>query len=114
MIEKLVAMLFLNLSKHNGKYELGKTLRDGGLIKIKISRNVENNTTVAIKKIDKVLNHRKDMIEKIKRQISTMKLVNHPNVLQLLDVMANETKIYLMIKHVPSGKLLNKIKMGKK
>ncbi|KAH7434669.1 hypothetical protein KP509_06G029500 [Ceratopteris richardii] len=45
----------------------------------------------------------------IKREISTMKLVKHPNIVQLLEVMASKTKIYFVMEYVTGGELFNKI-----
>ncbi|MCL7030707.1 hypothetical protein MKW94_030132, partial [Papaver nudicaule] len=45
----------------------------------------------------------------IKREISTMKLIKHPNVVQLHEVMASKTKIYLVLEFVNGGELFDKI-----
>jgi serine/threonine protein kinase len=45
----------------------------------------------------------------IKREISTMKLVKHPNVVQLLEVIASKTKIYIVLEYVTGGELFDKI-----
>ncbi|KAL5647635.1 hypothetical protein ACJX0J_041990, partial [Zea mays] len=45
----------------------------------------------------------------IKREILTMKLIKHPNVVQLHEVMASRTKIYMVLEFVDGGKLFDKI-----
>lgn len=69
-----------------GKYEMGKTLGEGTFAKVKVARHIETGMSVAIKILDKekILKHK--MVEQIKREISTMKLVKHPYVVQLLEV----------------------------
>jgi serine/threonine protein kinase len=69
-----------------GKYEIGKTLGEGTFAKVKYGKHVETGVSVAIKIIDKdkILKHK--MVEQIKREISTMKLVKHPNIVQILEV----------------------------
>jgi serine/threonine protein kinase len=69
-----------------GKYEIGKLLGEGTFAKVKLAKNKETGESVAIKVIDKekILKHK--MVEQIKREISTMKLVKHPNIVQLLEV----------------------------
>uniref|UniRef100_A0A9I9CN44 non-specific serine/threonine protein kinase n=1 Tax=Cucumis melo TaxID=3656 RepID=A0A9I9CN44_CUCME len=86
-----------------GKYELGKTLGEGTFAKVKFAKNVENGDYVAIKILDreKVLRHR--MVEQIKREISTLKVVKHPNV------MASKSKIYIVLEYVDGGELFDKI-----
>ncbi|KAK1297128.1 CBL-interacting protein kinase 9 [Acorus calamus] len=49
------------------------------------------------------------MVEQIKREISTMKLIKHPNVVNLYEVMASKTKIYMVIEFVDGGELFDKI-----
>ncbi|KAL0309398.1 UNVERIFIED_CONTAM: CBL-interacting serine/threonine-protein kinase [Sesamum radiatum] len=96
-----------------GKYELGRTLGEGSFAKVKFAR-ITTGDCVAIKVIDRdrVLHHR--MVEQIKREISTMKMIKHPNVLNLYEVMASRTKIYIVLEYVEGGELFDKIaKYGK-
>ncbi|KAJ6372657.1 hypothetical protein OIU76_027052 [Salix suchowensis] len=92
-----------------GKYELGRTLGEGTFAKVKFARNVETKENVAIKILDKenVLKHK--MIGQIKREISTMKLIRHPNVVRMYEVMASKTKIYIVLQLVTGGELFDKI-----
>ncbi|PIA30173.1 hypothetical protein AQUCO_05700105v1 [Aquilegia coerulea] len=92
-----------------GKYELGRTLGEGSFAKVKFARNVENGENFAIKILDKekLLKHK--MIGQIKREISTMKLIRHPNVIRMYEVMASKTKIYIVLEFVTGGELFDKI-----
>eukprot|EP00262_Sarcandra_glabra_P005632 TRINITY_DN17372_c0_g1_i1.p1 TRINITY_DN17372_c0_g1~~TRINITY_DN17372_c0_g1_i1.p1 ORF type:complete len:444 (+),score=80.00 TRINITY_DN17372_c0_g1_i1:560-1891(+) len=92
-----------------GKYELGRTLGEGTFAKVKFARNIETGENVAIKILDKekILKHK--MIGQIKREISTMKLIKHPNVIQMHEVMASKTKIYIVLEFVTGGELFDKI-----
>ncbi|KAG6543106.1 hypothetical protein Mapa_015355 [Marchantia paleacea] len=92
-----------------GKYELGRTLGEGTFAKVKFAKNTETGESVAIKVLDKekILKHK--MVEQIKREISTMKLVKHPNIVQLLEVLASKTKIYIVLEFVTGGELFDKI-----
>ncbi|KAG8385254.1 hypothetical protein BUALT_Bualt03G0022900 [Buddleja alternifolia] len=92
-----------------GRYELGRTLGEGTFAKVKFARNVETGENVAIKILDKekVLKHK--MIGQIKREISTMKLIRHPNVIRMFEVMASKTKIYIVMEFVTGGELFDKI-----
>ncbi|XP_048330841.2 CBL-interacting serine/threonine-protein kinase 23 isoform X3 [Ziziphus jujuba] len=75
-----------------GKYELGRTLGEGNFAKVKFARNVETNDNVAIKILDKdkLLKHK--MIGQIKREISTMKLIRHPNVIRMYEASKGRLK----------------------
>ncbi|KAK4488145.1 hypothetical protein RD792_003887 [Penstemon davidsonii] len=92
-----------------GRYELGRTLGEGTFAKVKFARNVETGENVAIKILDKekVLKHK--MIGQIKREISTMKLIRHPHVIRMFEVMASKTKIYIVMEFVTGGELFDKI-----
>ncbi|XP_022146606.1 CBL-interacting serine/threonine-protein kinase 23 [Momordica charantia] len=92
-----------------GRYELGRTLGEGSFAKVKFARNCETGENVAIKIIekDKILKHK--MIGQIKREISTMKLIRHPNVIRMYEVMASKTKIYIVLEFVTGGELFDKI-----
>ncbi|KAE8708839.1 CBL-interacting serine/threonine-protein kinase 9 [Hibiscus syriacus] len=94
---------------HVGKYVFGKTLGEGSFAKVKFARNIETEENVAIKIVDKekVLKHK--MIGQIKREISTMKLIRHPNVIRMYEVMASKTKIYIVLEFITGGELFNKI-----
>lgn len=88
---------------------MGKTLGEGSFAKVKYARNFETCESVAIKVLDRdqVLRHK--MVEQIKREISTMKVIKHPNVVQLFEVMASKTKIYIVLEFVDGGELFDKI-----
>nr|DAD33916.1 TPA_asm: hypothetical protein HUJ06_012767 [Nelumbo nucifera] len=92
-----------------GKYELGRTLGEGTFAKVKFAHNVDTGENFAIKILDKekVLKHK--MIGQIKREISTMKLIRHPNVTRMYEVMASKTKIYIVLEFVNGGELFDKI-----
>ncbi|KAM3261903.1 hypothetical protein ACQJBY_052542 [Aegilops geniculata] len=92
-----------------GPYELGKTVGEGSFAKVKIAKDTRNAATCAIKVLDRnhVLRHK--MVEQIKREIATMKLIRHPNVVQLHEVMASKSKIYMVLEFVEGGELFDKI-----
>ncbi|KAK3121813.1 hypothetical protein QOZ80_8BG0661250 [Eleusine coracana subsp. coracana] len=49
------------------------------------------------------------MMEQIKREIAVMKRVSHPNIVELHEVMATRTKIYLALELVRGGELFARI-----
>lgn len=92
-----------------GKYEMGKTIGEGSFAKVKLAKNVENGEFVAIKILDRnhVLRH--NMMDQLKREISAMKMINHPNVIKIFEVMASKTKIYIVLELVNGGELFDQI-----
>lgn len=92
-----------------GKYEFGRVLGEGKFSKVKFARNVENGESVAIKIMDKDTLLEQNMVQQIKREISVMNLIKHPNVVQLHEVMASKKRIYIVLEFVMGGDLYNKI-----
>ncbi|KAH0711032.1 hypothetical protein KY284_012459 [Solanum tuberosum] len=92
-----------------GKYEVGRTIGEGTFAKVKFARNTETGENVAIKVLAKstILKHR--MVEQIKREISIMKIVRHPCIVRLHEVLASQTKIYIIQEFVTGGELFDKI-----
>jgi len=95
------------------RYELGKLLGQGTFAKVYHGRNLKNSMSVAIKVIDKEKVLKVGMIEQIKREISVMRLIRHPHVVELYEVMASKTKIYVVMEYVKGGELFNKVSKGK-
>ncbi|KAM6582521.1 hypothetical protein CsatB_009523 [Cannabis sativa] len=95
------------------KYDVGKLLGQGNFGKVYHGRNLETGQSVAIKVIDKEKIMKVGMIEQTKREISVMRLVKHPNVVEFYEVMATKTKIYFVMEYVKGGELFNKISKGK-
>ncbi|KAJ8624510.1 hypothetical protein MRB53_033040 [Persea americana] len=95
------------------RFELGRLLGQGTFAKVYHARNLKSSQSVAIKVIDKEKVLKVGMIDQIKREISTMRLASHPNVVQLYEVMATKTKIYFVLEYVKGGELFNKVAKGK-
>ncbi|KAL2238539.1 UNVERIFIED_CONTAM: CBL-interacting serine/threonine-protein kinase 3 [Sesamum indicum] len=97
------------IKRRIGKYEVGRTIGEGTFAKVKFARNSETGEAVAVKILDKdkVLKHK--MAEQIKREIATMKLIKHPNVVRIYEVMASKTKIFIILEFITGGELFDKI-----
>lgn len=95
------------------KYELGRLLGQGTFAKVYYARSLQTGQSVAIKVIDKDRVMKKGLMNQIKREISVMTLVRHPNIVQLYEVMATKGKIYFVMEYVKGGELFNKVAKGK-
>lgn len=97
-----------------GKYEIGKTLGEGTFGKVKRAVNTEDQRVVAIKVLDKDKIQKQNMGSQIKKEISIMKMVKHPHVVELIEVLASKTKIFIVLELVTGGELFDEIvKEGK-
>ncbi|XP_057550847.1 CBL-interacting serine/threonine-protein kinase 24-like isoform X2 [Amaranthus tricolor] len=99
----------MTMTRRVGKYELGRTIGEGTFAKVKFAINTETGESVAVKVLAKttILKHR--MVDQIKREISIMKIVRHPFIVRLHEVLASRTKIYIILEFVPGGELFDKI-----
>ncbi|XP_006663738.1 CBL-interacting protein kinase 15 [Oryza brachyantha] len=96
------------------RYELGRLLGQGTFGKVHYARNLDSNQSVAIKMMDKQKVLKVGLSEQIRREITTMRLVAHKNIVQLHEVMATRNKIYFVMEYVKGGELFQKVeKRGK-
>ncbi|KAL2340595.1 hypothetical protein Fmac_008535 [Flemingia macrophylla] len=96
-----------------GRFEIGKLLGHGTFAKVYHARNLKSGEGVAIKVIDKEKILKGGLVAHIKREISILRRVRHPNIVQLLEVMATKTKIYFVMEYVRGGELFNKVAKGR-
>ncbi|KAF8409067.1 hypothetical protein HHK36_005139 [Tetracentron sinense] len=96
-----------------GRYEIGKLLGHGTFAKVYHARNVKSGESVAIKVLDKEKILKGGLIAHIKREISILRRVRHPNIVQLFEVMATKAKIYFVMEYVKGGELFNKVAKGR-
>ncbi|XP_038987684.1 CBL-interacting protein kinase 8-like isoform X6 [Phoenix dactylifera] len=92
-----------------GKYEVGRTIGAGTFAKVKFAQNTESGESVAMKVLDRATIIKHKMVDQIKREIFIMKLVRHPHVVRLYEVLASRTKIYIILEFITGGELFDKI-----
>lgn len=97
----------------HGKYELGRLLGHGTFAKVYHARHLQTGKSVAMKVVGKEKVIKVGMMEQVKREISVMKMVKHPNIVELHEVMASKSKIYFAMELVRGGELFNKIAKGR-
>ncbi|KAH1042313.1 hypothetical protein AAZX31_09G091300 [Glycine max] len=103
----------INSTLLHGKYELGRLLGHGSFAKVYHARHLNTGKSVAMKVVGKEKVVKVGMMEQIKREISAMNMVKHPNIVQLHEVMASKSKIYIAMELVRGGELFNKIARGR-
>ncbi|KAL0891335.1 hypothetical protein Bca101_015318 [Brassica carinata] len=97
----------------HGRYEVGRLLGHGTFAKVYHARNVTTGKSVALKVVAKEKVIKVGMEEQIKREISVMKMVKHPNIVELHEVMASKTKIYFAMELVRGGELFARVAKGR-
>ncbi|CAM0884204.1 unnamed protein product [Alopecurus aequalis] len=92
-----------------GRYEMGRVLGRGNFGRVHVARDLRTGRSVAVKVVAKDKVVRAGMVEQIKREIAVMKRVSHPNIVELHEVMATRSKIYLALELVRGGELFARI-----
>lgn len=96
-----------------GKYEMGRLLGQGTFAKVYYGKNLVTGESVAIKVLNKDQVKKDGLMEQIKREISVMRLVRHPNIVELKEVMATKGKVFFVMEYVKGGELFAKVAKGK-
>ncbi|CAF1711978.1 unnamed protein product [Brassica napus] len=97
----------------HGRYELGRLLGHGTFAKVYHACNVTTGKSMAMKVVAKEKVIKVGMVEQIKREISVMSMVKHPNIVELHEVMASKSKIYFAMELVRGGELFAKVSKGR-
>ncbi|CAN6463262.1 unnamed protein product [Victoria cruziana] len=96
-----------------GKYELGRLLGHGAFAKVYHAREMNSGKSVAIKVMNKSKIVSGGFVSHIKREISIMRRLRHPNIVRPFEVLASKTKIYFVMELVKGGPLFDKLAMGR-
>ncbi|XP_038823087.1 MAP/microtubule affinity-regulating kinase 3-like isoform X10 [Salvelinus namaycush] len=91
---------------HVGNYRLLKTIGKGNFAKVKLARHILTGREVAIKIIDKTqLNP--NSLQKLFREVRIMKILNHPNIVKLFEVIETERTLYLVMEYASRGEVFD-------
>ncbi|XP_031157007.1 serine/threonine-protein kinase MARK1 isoform X2 [Sander lucioperca] len=91
---------------HVGNYRLLKTIGKGNFAKVKLAKHSLTGREVAIKIIDKTqLNP--TSLQKLFREVSVMKILNHPNIVKLFEVIETEKTLYLVMEYASGGEVFD-------
>ncbi|XP_076244449.1 serine/threonine-protein kinase MARK2 isoform X3 [Calliopsis andreniformis] len=91
---------------HIGKYKLLKTIGKGNFAKVKLAKHLPTGKEVAIKIIDKTqLNP--NSLQKLFREVRIMKMLDHPNIVKLFQVIETEKTLYLVMEYASGGEVFD-------
>ncbi|XP_042242817.1 MAP/microtubule affinity-regulating kinase 3-like isoform X14 [Homarus americanus] len=89
-----------------GKYRLLKTIGKGNFAKVKLAKHVPTGKEVAIKIIDKTqLNP--GSLQKLFREVRIMKILDHPNIVKLFQVIETDKTLYLVMEYASGGEVFD-------
>uniref|UniRef100_A0A4W4GSM7 non-specific serine/threonine protein kinase n=1 Tax=Electrophorus electricus TaxID=8005 RepID=A0A4W4GSM7_ELEEL len=89
-----------------GFYDIERTLGKGNFAVVKLARHRITKSEVAIKIIDKTQLDAANM-EKIYREVEIMKLVDHPHIIKLYQVMETKNMLYLVTEYAKNGEIFD-------
>lgn len=86
-------------SNRIGKYQVIKTLGEGSFGKVKMARHLTTGQKVALKIINKKTLAKSDMQGRVEREISYLRLLRHPHIIKLYDVIKSKDEIIMVIEY---------------
>lgn len=95
--------------KRVGNYLLGRTLGTGSFGKVKLATHTITQEKVALKILDKDRIRDVADMERITREINVLKLLDHPNVIKLYEVIDTQRHIYIVMEYSDGGELFDYI-----
>lgn len=90
-----------------GYYKVGKTLGMGSFGKVKLAEHEPTGKRVAIKILNREKIKSLDMEEKVKREIRILKMLSHPHIIQLYEVIETTTDVYVVTEVSTGGELFD-------
>eukprot|EP01004_Peranema_trichophorum_P009927 NODE_867_length_2289_cov_45.612188_g741_i0.p1 GENE.NODE_867_length_2289_cov_45.612188_g741_i0~~NODE_867_length_2289_cov_45.612188_g741_i0.p1 ORF type:complete len:462 (-),score=68.90 NODE_867_length_2289_cov_45.612188_g741_i0:851-2236(-) len=89
-----------------GPYMLTKTLGQGMYGTVKLGMHGRTGEKVAVKCIAKGdLTKRKSSLDRVEREIAILRLMNHPCVTKMYDVIQTKTHLLIVLEYMPGGDL---------
>jgi len=92
-------------SKSIGQYMLGKTIGEGTFGKVRIGTHILTGEKVAVKVLEKDRITDVSDVERVAREIHILKIIRHPNIIQLYEIVETTKQLYLITEYMSGGEL---------
>ncbi|KAG9328411.1 hypothetical protein JZ751_014039, partial [Albula glossodonta] len=89
-----------------GYYEIERTIGKGNFAVVKLATHIITKAKVAIKMVDKTQLDDENL-KKIFREVQIMKMLRHPHIIRLYQVMETERMIYLVTEYASGGEIFD-------
>jgi 5'-AMP-activated protein kinase catalytic alpha subunit len=92
-----------------GQYVLSKTIGKGTFGKVKLGVHNLTNEKVAVKILEKDKIQDVNDVERVAREIHILKMIRHPNIIQLYEIIETPKQLYLIMEYAQGGELFDYI-----
>lgn len=96
-------------AKSIGHYILGKTIGEGTFGKVKLGTHILTGEKVAVKILEKERIVDVADVERVAREIHILKIIQHPHVIQLYEIIETPRQLYLIMEYCSGGELFDHI-----
>lgn len=96
-------------TKSIGHYIIGKTIGEGTFGKVKLGTHILTGDKVAVKILEKERINDVADVERVSREIHILKLIRHPNIIQLYEIIETPKQLYLIMEYANGGELFDYI-----
>jgi serine/threonine protein kinase len=98
-----------SMPKYVGDYLLLKTIGQGTFGKVKVGEHIVTQQQVAIKVIEKANVKTHKQRNSVQREVRLMKLLHHPHIVEVMDIIENHDHIYIIMEYASGGELFDYI-----
>ena len=92
-----------------GNYMIGKTIGEGTFGKVRLGIHTLTNEKVAVKILEKEKIKEIADVERVTREIFILKLIRHPNIVQLYEIIETPKNLFFIMEHWAKGELFDYI-----
>ncbi|KAJ3185440.1 hypothetical protein HDU87_000061 [Geranomyces variabilis] len=92
-----------------GNYDYVRTIGEGSFAKVKLAVHRLTDEKVAIKVIDKDSLPDTYSLTHLHREAQIMRMLDHPNIVQLIEVMETKRELHLVLEYASGGEVLDYI-----
>jgi hypothetical protein len=97
------------MSAKIGDYVILNTLGVGTFGVVKLAEHQPTGLQVAVKIINKQRMNQMNMTEKLSREVNILRLMSHPHVIRVFELLDTPTEIFMVCEYVPGGELFDYI-----
>jgi serine/threonine protein kinase len=98
--------------KLSENYQIESRLGEGGMGEVYLASDRKTGKNVAIKVLSRQLSSRPEALERFRREAETLRKLDHPNIVKLVDAFEREGQFEIVMEYIPSGSLHDLLKRG--